>query len=279
LRKHHLRPLLSGCMLGLTLTFPKQALSSAQQALSLFSLSVLPALLPFTACMLLFTSGQTFSMPPLILLSFLGGSPAGARLFQDAHMSPLQARKAAAQTGVMTPTFFLGTLSLWLQSAQAARLLLCCHLLAALLAGCFFKGEKNSARLSLPPLSFGGALAQAAQAMLTAGVCIVMGSVASRMVFCLFPSLPALYRTLIQCLLEVTSGAKQLASLPSPLQLPLLSAFLSFSGLSILLQNAAFWGKHGISPFTLAGMGLLRGCIAFLLCFAILLCLPAGFAV
>ena len=65
--KRYLRPLLSGCMLGLMLTFPQQAADAAARALRVFAANVLPALLPFTACMLLFTAGRAFSLPPLLL--------------------------------------------------------------------------------------------------------------------------------------------------------------------------------------------------------------------
>ena len=279
MRKTYFRALLSGGLLGLTLTFPQQALETARQALSLFAVSVLPALLPFTACMLLFTAGRTLSLPPLILLSFLGGSPAGARLFQDAKLSLKQAKRIAAQTGVMSPMFFLGTLSLWLQNAHAARVLLCCHLLAALCTGLFFKSDGSRAKITLPPLSFGAALPQAAQAMLTAGACIVLGAVAARMLCCLFPAMSATSSVLLQGLMEVTSGAKQLLAFSFPLKMPLLSFLLSFSGVSILLQNAVFWEKQGVSLSFLMICGLLRGIIAFILCTAIILYYPAMFAV
>jgi len=278
--KRYLRPLLSGSMLGCLLAFPLQSMQAALEALQLFARSVLPSLFPFTACMLLLTAGKCFPSTSLVCLSLLGGSPTGARLFQDASLTTRQARRIAAMTGVMSPMFFLGTMSLWLQNASAGWLILLCHLLGALLSGVFFKKESaRVSRISLPPLPVGQAILQAASAMLTVGGCITLGTVAARMAECLFPLLDTLPLALMQCLLEVTSGCKTLIGLSFPLKLPLLCFTSAFGGLSILLQNAAYWGRHQIALSQLFLYGLLRGVIAFLVCFVILLCHPAGFAV
>lgn len=276
--KSCLRPLLSGGMLGLMLAFPQASMDAALQALQVFARSVLPSLFPFTACMLLLTAGRSMPLPLLMLLAYLGGSPSGARLFAEAPVDHHTSRRVARMTGTMSPMFFLGTLSVWLQDVHQARILLICHLLSALIL-CFpLSKNKKAARVSLPPLPVSGALLQSAFAMLTVGGCITLGSVAARMVSCLLPQLSPLPVACLQSLLEVTSGAKFLISLQPPLLLPLLSAFTSFSGLSILLQNSAYWSKHGISLSHLLLYGLLRAEIAFLLCFIILLCHSSHFA-
>ena len=277
--KRIFRPLLSGSMLGLTLAFPQQTIASAGQALHIFASSVLPSLFPFTACMLLFTAGRSFSPAILGSLALLGGSPTGGRIFQDAPLSARQAKRLAATTGVMSPMFFLGTLSLWLENPVAGRLIFVCHLFSSLLCSLFFKKEKQSARITLPPLTVSQALSQAASAMLTVGACIVLGTVAARLIFCLFPHMPPLPLSLLQCFAEVTGGCQGLIALKPSLLLPLLAGCTSFSGLSILLQNAAFWGKQGISLSFLIFFGILRAIIAFLVCTAIILYYPAGFAV
>lgn len=278
LLKSCLRPLLSGGMLGLMLAFPQNSADAALHALEIFAASVLPSLFPFTACMLLFTAGRTVPMLILLILAYLGGSPSGARLFAGADMDAAASRRMARMTGTMSPMFFLGTLSLWLQNEHAARLLLFCHLMSAVLL-CFpLRRHNKPQRISLPPLSFGEALQQSVLAMLTVGGCIVLGSVAARLIACLFPQLPRLPLSILQSLLEVTSGSKSLITLNPPLLLPLLSACTSFSGLSILLQNGAYWGKHGVSLPQLLLFALLRALLAFLLCFVILLCHSASFA-
>lgn len=278
LLKSCLRSLISGSFIGLMLAFPQNSTQAALQALEIFAMSVLPSLFPFTACMLLLTAGRTVPLPVLTALSFLGGSPSGARLFAGADMNAAASRRMARMTGTMSPMFFLGTLSLWLQNEYAAWLLLLCHFLSAGLL--FFPRTKGSMprRVTLPALTFGEALSQSALAMLTVGGCITLGSVAARLIGCLLPTLSPLHLALLQSLLEVTSGCKSLIALNPPFLLPILSAFTSFSGLSILLQNAVYWEKHGIPLGKLLFYGLLRGIIAFLLCFVILLCHSVHFA-
>ena len=274
-----LRPLISGSLLGLMLAFPQCSLQAALQGLTFFSRSVLPSLFPFTACMLLFTAGRTFSPGTLLFFSLLGGSPTGARLFSEASPAPALARAAAGITGVMSPMFFLGTLSVWLGSVPCARLLLFCHLLSVL---CFlpsFRRAASHSKVRLPPLSVGGALQQSALAMLNVGGCITLGSVGAQLLSRLVPTLSPLPLALLQSIIEVTSGCKSLVAAKPPLLLPSLAAATAFSGLSILLQNAAFWGKCNISLQTLLKYALFRATIAFLLCFSILLCHPGVFAV
>ena len=256
-------PALAGAMMGAMLVFPREAAAAALQALIDFSNGVLPGLLPFSVCALLVTAGRSLPTPLVAALALPGGSPTGARLFQDAHLSPGTARKIAACTGVMSPMFFLYTLSSWLNDPRKGSLLLAAHLAAALLAGCFFKG-KIRGRLTLPELTISQALSQSAQAMGTVAACVVLGAVAARMIGCALPGMPPMALSVIQCLLEVTAGMKAMISLSVPL--PVIAALTAFTGLSILLQNAVFWKKNGLSLFSLAKIACLRAILAFLLC-------------
>lgn len=275
--KNVFRPILAGAMLGMMLAFPQNSMSAAREGLLLFSASVLPALFPFTACMLLFTAGRSFSLPPLLLFAYLGGSPAGARLFADAPLPPANARRLALATGVMSPLFFTGTLASWLKSPRCAVLLLFCHIASG--AAFLFPLSKTGAKkIVLPPLSVGGALQQSALSMLSVAGCVTLGTVGAQLVSCVMPLLPPLPLAVLQSFTEVTSGSKSLIRLSPPCLLPLLAFFTSVNGLSILLQNALYWGKHGISLSKLLFFGILRGAVSFLICFLILLCLPAHFA-
>ena len=257
----------AGAMLGLMLVFPLQTAQSALYALTIFVTSVLPALLPFSICALLLTAGKRLPASLLALMGLVGGSPAGARLFAQAALSPAQARRYAAATGAMTPMFCLATLSHWLNSPADARLVLLCHLAAALLMGALLPAG-GSAMVRLPPLSVPRAVFEGAQAMLTVAACVVLGTVGASLLSCALPRLPALPRAIAQCLLEVTSGCRSLIglSLPRALLLPLLSAFTSLGGAAILLQNAAFWQRHGLSFPRLLLLALPRAGIAFWVC-------------
>ncbi|MBQ9197222.1 MAG: hypothetical protein IJ157_08260 [Clostridia bacterium] len=259
-------PALAGALMGAMLVFPRQAAAAALQALGDFSISVLPGLLPFSACALLITAGRTLPLSLLTVLALPGGSPTGARLFRDAGLPPSAARKIAARTGNMSPMFFLYTLSAWLGDPRKGRLLLASHLGAAMLAGCFFRGGHRD-KIKLPSLTVPDALTQSAQAMLGAAACASLGAVGARMLGCALPGLPPGMLASLQSLLEITSGMKALTALSAPL--PLLAGFTGFTGLSILLQNAAFWQKSGLSLPALMKIALLRAMLAFLLCTAL----------
>ena len=239
----------AGALMGAMLAFPRQAADSARDALAAFAGSVLPALLPFSACALLLTAGKTLPPALLALLSLPGGSPAAARRY-------------AYITGGMSPAFLLYTLAEWTGSPAAGRMLLAAHWGAALLGFLLFAGEKG-ARVSLPPLSLPQALAQSAGAMGTVAACVALGAVSARMAGCALP-LPTEAQAAVQCLLEVTGGCRALTALGAPL--PMIAGAVSFTGGAILLQNAAFWRRSGLGIGTLAALGLLRGGLAFLLC-------------
>ena len=82
--------------MGAMLVYPRQDADSVARALSDFAQGVLPGLLPFSACALLLTAGRTLPVGLLTALALPGGSPTGARLFQDAGLSAGAARRAAA---------------------------------------------------------------------------------------------------------------------------------------------------------------------------------------
>lgn len=262
-----MKALAAGALMGAMLVFPRQAAESALAALQLFAVKILPGLLPFSVCALLLTAGHTLPASALVLLALPAGSPVGARLFQNARLSADRSRRAAACTGVMSPMFFLYTVSAWMNDARAGRLLLAAHILSALLCGCFFPRWPRE-RISLPYLSAPQAVAQGAQAMLTVAACVALGTVSARMLYCALPGLPPAAVAAAQSLLEVSSGTKALIAQDAPL--PAIAACAGFTGLSILLQNASFWQKNGLTLFDLTKIALLRAAIAFVLCLAAL---------
>ena len=251
MRRFYILPsLAAGALMGCMLIFPREAAGAALAALTVFVRSVLPALLPFSVCAPLLTAGHAVPADLLCLLALPGGSPTGARLFAEARLSPGAARRCAAMTGTLSPMFFLFTLSEWLGDPRKG---------AALLG----YRQRPRGRIPLPPLFLPQALSQSGQAMLTVAGSIVMGAVTARMLRCALP-LPPLAAALLHSLLEVTGGCRGLISLGVPL--PLLSALLSFGGLSLLLQNAVFWQQKGLNVPALARLALPRAALAFLLC-------------
>ena len=103
-------------------------------------------------------------------------------------------------------------------------------------------------------------------ALLSVAGCMTLGSVAAAMGACALPRLPAGAAVAFRCALEVTGGVHALAETALPLRVPLICAAVSFGGLSILLQNAAYWRACGVSLGRLALLRLLHAAIAFCLC-------------
>ena len=249
-----------GVLAGAMLIYPHQAAEAAGDALGLWPRSVAPVLGPFMACMLMITSRVGGGIVPRIILGWLCGSPGGARLMQTVRPRGKTALRCAAFTGTMSPMFLLGTVSGWLQSPEGGRILLVCHLLGALLTGLCLPGKGQADRAAPAPLPLGQALRETALALLAIALCMMLGAVAARMVSCA-----------LQCALEVTSGARALIQLRPALLLPPLCAAISFGGLSLLMQNAAFWQESGVSPLDLCLLRLVHGLLAGALCSACLL--------
>ena len=86
--------------------------------------------------------------------------------------------------------------------------------------------------------------------------------------------LPDAFAAALQCMLEVTAGTQALIALRPPYLLPLLCAACSFSGLSILLQNAVCWRESGLTLAYLVPIRLVHAVLSGILCLLLTLLLP-----
>lgn len=263
---------LCGMLLGCMMVFPGEAASAAAAALRLWALSIVPVLCPYLFLMLLLSSRLRLPLSLQIPLGWLCGSPGGAKLMQRQNARGDQVLRLAALSGTMSPMFFLSTLSSWLQSRSAGQFLLVCHLLGALLTGLTVRKAKppkdTLSKAPLHPLRYTEAIRESITAMPGIGLCMMLGSITAQMVLRALPELPAGIIVLLQCLLEITAGAKALIDLSPPLLLPLLSAACAFAGASILIQNAAFWRESGVTILRLMDLrlrhALFSGILAYL---------------
>ena len=255
-----------GCLAGAMLVFPNQAAESAKSALSLWASSVAPVLGPFMVCMLLITSRLRGGLWFTGALGWLCGSPGGAKLMQGLRLSPAASLRGAALCGTMSPMFFLGTVSAWLKSPRAGRIIFLCHIAGAMLVGLCLPKERGGAPASGAPLSLADALRGSSLALLSAALCMMLGAAAGRMAECAFPQLPPLLSAGLQCLLEVTNGVRKLIDV-CPSNTPAwVCAACSFGGLSIIAQNAAVWQESGVSIGQLILIQLCHAAVSFFLC-------------
>ena len=251
-----------GCLAGAMIAFPGEAAEAAWGALCLWARAVAPVLGPFMASVMMITSRVSGGMALYTLLGWLGGSPGGARVAQGLKLRGRSALRQAALTGTMSPMFFLGTVSAWLKNPAAGRGILLCHWLGALLLGLMIPGGKRARAAPPAPMPLSQALRDTALALLTVGLCMALGCVAARMAACALPGLHLAAAAALQCALEVTSGVQALIALPSPWTPPLICAACSMGGLSLLMQNAAFWQESGVRMGQLCVLRLLHGLLA-----------------
>ena len=244
----HMTAAALGALAGAMMVFPREAAEAASRGMLLWAQAVAPVLGPFMVCMLLITSRLTGAMGLRVGMSWLCGSPGGARIMQVIRPQGRTALRCAAMTGTMSPMFFLGTVSAWLHDPGAGRCILLCHVGGALMLGLCIPGEKRTERAAAAPMALSQALRESALALLTVALCMMLGCAAARMAACAFPHLPAAAAAAMQCALEVTAGVQALIELGGKGTVPLVCAACSFGGLSLLMQNAAFWQESGIRP-------------------------------
>ena len=260
-------------------------MAAASAACRLFVTAVLPGLFPYMVLSLMVVSRvQRMSPLLLMLLGWGGGSPTGARLLPLCTGLPRDEQvRLAVSCATMSPMFLLGTLGGWLCSRTAG--LVC---LGSVIAGGAVAGwaagraafRRPSARradrrasagrggdhLAAPaPLTFGAAVEQSARTML-----LVCGTMVMLRIFAALAStvLPSALALPVTTLLEVTTGAAEIAVLPLPLpwRTALLAGATGFGGMAIIMQNRALYppgfmplwqqllwqGLHGIASFLLA---------------------------
>ena len=242
-------------------------MSAASAACRLFVTAVLPGLFPYMVLSLLLTSRVRRLSPGLLmLLGWGGGSPTGARLMAASPgLTQGQRVRLAVSCATMSPMFLLGTVGGWLGSAAGAVVLVSVILggwLAGSMAGAYARRCEHCSPAPLsqrPPLthqdgssphaesmSFGAAVEQSARTML-----LVCGTMVMLRVFAALAGewLPAGLALPVTTLLEVTTGAQEIAGLPLPLPMrtALLTGATGFGGMAILLQNRAVL-PSGILP-------------------------------
>jgi len=118
-----------------------------------------------------------------------------------------------------------------------------------------------------PAATLGEAIGISAQAMLTVGGCIALGTVASAMVGRVFPLMPPLPSAALHALVEMAGGSADLAALRLPPRILLcaLAAAPSLGGLSILAQNLAFLSQANVRAWPLIMARLLHAALSALM--------------
>ena len=259
-------------------------MAAASAACRLFVTAVLPGLFPYMTLSLMAVSRVKRPAPLLaMLLGWGGGSPTGARLLPLCQGLNRQKQvQLAVSCATMSPMFLLGTLGSWLDSPPAGLVVLGSVIAGGWLAGwaagrtAFRRpsaqradrrasiGRSDDHPAARAPLPFGMAVEQSARTML-----LVCGTMVMLRVFAALAGelLPSALTLPVTALLEVTTGAAEIAQLPLPLpwRTALLAGAAGFGGMAILLQNRAVY-PEGFLPLWLQLLWQsVHGGISFLL--------------
>lgn len=266
---------MSGLILALAmgmLLFSDSVMAAASGAAQVFVSGVLPSLLPMMVLGRLAPGGGALRA---VVFGFASGSPASAQRALTVYTDRLEPLLAAV--GVMSPMFFIGTLTHWTGNAAACWGMLLCHWGGALLTAGLWRlwSRPSPVRAGFPAAGSPGlaaAIRDSSQAML--GVCGAMmvfsaaSALLKSLLAWLFPEWVVLNGRLLAilwALMEIGGGTHAVLSAYSQPPYALLCALCSFGGLSIWLQNLLFAGKY-IRPGRLLLMRALHGAAAYGLC-------------
>lgn len=313
----------AGCALLLALLsrYAADCADAVRAALSLCLTSVLPSLFPFFAVSSLSVScglAQALERPlaPLmrrcfhlpgcgaaaLVLGFLGGYPAGARLSAELYRGGLCSREEASALAACCnntgPAFLVGMCGAGLfQSTRAGLFLYAVHIGSALLTARLLRPPRartvSGAAQPVTPPPFSRCLVQAVTAAGRACLMISAFLLFFSVVLCLLrrvglldalcallaPVLPALglspagMRSLLTGCLELTQGLAGLRAAAGTrrARLTAVSFLCAFGGLSVLFQTAA--AADGLALSRCVRGKCVHACLAALLC-ALLLRLP-----
>lgn len=275
---------------------PEVSISSAQKAIKLCLNVVIPSLFPFFAASSLFISlgyasyfSRYFSkiMKPFfnvsgcgalpLILGIISGYPIGAstsvKLYKDGYISKTEAERLLAFTNNSGPLFVLGAIGCGMLSSNTYGLIIyISHIISALIVGIvfsFLKEKTGNTCLRLTPApergikKIGEALSDAVSFSVD-NILRVCGFIILFSVVCSFIPSGKFY-PFIYSLLEITGGINVLSSLPEDIhiKLPVISFFLSFSGISVLCQVCTSVLPAGLSIKPYITGKLLQGIFSF----------------
>lgn len=251
-------------------------MTAASAACRLFVTAVLPGLFPYMVLSLMAVSRVKRMSPMLLmLLGWGGGSPTGARLLPMCAGLPRREQvRLAVSCATMSPMFLLGTVGGWLGSPAAGAVCLISVIaggwIAGMIAGMCAGRATNDRHcvsteaVSPAPLALGSAVEASARTML-----LVCGTMVMLRVFAALAAeaLPARMILPVTTLLEVTTGAAEIAGLPLPLpwRTALLAGATGFGGMAIILQNRAVYPKGFLPLWAQIVWQAVHGGISFVL--------------
>ncbi len=288
----------AGYVTAVMFMFPAEFLECGRGAVDLCLNVVIPSLFPFFIfCGLFLSLGgarllsrilssvmrPVFNLPGAAALAYvlgiISGYPVGAvcasDLYSRGECTKNEAERMLAFCNNSGPLFVIGSIGAgMLGSPSSGRILYASHIAAAFLTGLIFRfyksGGDSPVRRALPPSS-----GTARNAALAVGESVT-NAIANILKVCAFvilfsavtAALPNFkWSPLVHALLEITGGINKIAAvnIDARLKLSIISAFLAFSGVSVLCQVSSVVSPVGLSLKPYAIGKLIQGVIAFFL--------------
>ena len=256
--------LLLFCIVFTVLCFHDVAgfVDASRRGLLLFSNSVLPVLFPFFFITSLAVQSGVRKPWQVFAFSLLGGYPTSARmiseLYEQGKITKRQALHLSTTTSFPSPIFIIATVGVSLfASVQIGVIAFAAIIIGALLNGLFYRGRGENQQLITTESknhstdfanAFSTALFSAVQSILLVGGLIVIFFIIGSQLDSLL-NMPIGLDVVVSSVLEMTAGVFKLSSvaLNPMLQVILVTAILSFSGICVGMQGMLFFKKFGMT--------------------------------
>lgn len=305
--KNYLLTALLLAVAALFLTDPVHYAGSVSQGVSLWAACVLPATFPFLFLTALITGLKPFAVfseklaAPMgklfrvsgagggaAILSALSGYPVGARTVFDLSRAGKLSRgeefRLACLCTTSGPMFLVGTVGgMMYRNTAAGWAMLLSHLAAVWTVSFLLRFRaKTEPSPPLPaktdPALLYNSLYNAVISVLCVGGFIALFSCFGQMLSDLglfrIPLFGEYTEGILRGLLEMTTGCAALSKLKTPLSCALACAEVTFGGMCVLCQQAAYLTRAGVKTLPFVGVKLLQAVLAFLLCWGICTAFP-----
>ncbi len=277
---------------------PQNCLAAAKSAIEMCLNTIIPSLFPFFVCSGIlsasnfsvmcsrFLSGfmrPLFRLPGSAAMTFLLGTVSGypvgaasaAELYDRGQCTKTEAERMIAFCNNSGPLFVIGVVGTgFLGSPAIGYQLYFSHILASLIVGVVFRFYSKTSAVSSNRLPGGDCVQTKKTAFFSLGG-IIDSAVFSTLKVCGFiiffsvftSAIPESFLKPYLCsLTEISGGLRLLTSeVSSPLLLPVVSLFLGFSGISVILQIWSVIAPKGLSATPLLLGKFLQGILSFLI--------------
>ncbi len=284
---------------------PIKSINAVNTSISICGKVIIPSLFPFIFCSNLLISlgfprlagrflspytrkifGISGGGTVALILGMLSGYPMGAvcvkSLYEKGELSKNEAERLLSYSNNAGPVFIISAVGVSLLSSYKTGVLLyLIHITTSLLYGFILKfiKEENSSRYLYPSrdekcdyiLDLGNSITESIETIFKICGFIIIFSVITS-------AIPEnILKPYITAFLEISAGIKELCVKQNDFTLPLISAFLSFSGISVLAQVSAV--ARGLSLKYYIGGKLMQGFISFSLTYFIVKLFPKAMPV